>query len=192
MGFGAVRGYGGVAGLFTQPDPIGLAGGLNLYGYADGDPINKSDPFGLCPMCVAYAVFEVGASAYDAYDLAKTAVSFLAGRASGAELAATAAGAAAGLVGFGGGYGRAGREVASRLINDVSANPGNWRVVGSFTEAATNRKARGGVSIQTVFENEAGDQVVRHTVRDRSGRVIDDHYRPVLKPRAEDLPEGNP
>ena len=32
---------------FTQPDPIGLAGGLNLYGYASGDPINRSDPFGL-------------------------------------------------------------------------------------------------------------------------------------------------
>jgi hypothetical protein len=26
-----------------------LAGGLNLYGYAGGDPINFSDPFGLCP-----------------------------------------------------------------------------------------------------------------------------------------------
>lgn len=35
------------AGPSTQPDPIGLAGGLNLYGYADGDPVNKSDPFGL-------------------------------------------------------------------------------------------------------------------------------------------------
>ncbi|MBK7907333.1 MAG: hypothetical protein IPJ78_12360 [Gemmatimonadetes bacterium] len=30
-------------------DPIGLAGGLNLYGFAGGDPVNVSDPFGLCP-----------------------------------------------------------------------------------------------------------------------------------------------
>ena len=34
---------------FTQQDPIGLAGGLNLYGFANGDPVNFSDPFGLCP-----------------------------------------------------------------------------------------------------------------------------------------------
>ena len=34
-------------GLLTQEDPIGLAGGLNLYGYAGGDPVNYSDPFGL-------------------------------------------------------------------------------------------------------------------------------------------------
>jgi RHS repeat-associated protein len=43
-------------GHFTQEDPIGLAGGLNLYGFASGDPINYSDPLGLCgplmPVCV--------------------------------------------------------------------------------------------------------------------------------------------
>jgi RHS repeat-associated protein len=38
-----------VTGRFTQEDPIGLAGGLNLYGFANGDPVNFSDPFGLCP-----------------------------------------------------------------------------------------------------------------------------------------------
>jgi RHS repeat-associated protein len=38
-----------VSGRFTQADPIGLGGGLNLYGFADGDPVNFSDPFGLKP-----------------------------------------------------------------------------------------------------------------------------------------------
>jgi len=49
-------------GRFTQEDPIGLAGGLNLYGYAGGDPVNFSDPFGLCPQdnpptpCKVYSI----------------------------------------------------------------------------------------------------------------------------------------
>jgi RHS repeat-associated protein len=43
------RYYDPLAGRFTQPDPIGLAGGINLYGFAGGDPANFSDPFGLQP-----------------------------------------------------------------------------------------------------------------------------------------------
>jgi RHS repeat-associated protein len=42
------RYYDPQTGRFTQEDPVGLAGGLNLYGYAGGDPVNYSDPFGLC------------------------------------------------------------------------------------------------------------------------------------------------
>ncbi|HEX6573936.1 MAG TPA: putative toxin [Gemmatimonadaceae bacterium] len=34
-------------GRFTQEDPIGIAGGVNQYGFAEGDPVNFSDPFGL-------------------------------------------------------------------------------------------------------------------------------------------------
>ena len=36
-------------GQFTQQDPIGIAGGANVYGFAGGDPINFSDPLGLLP-----------------------------------------------------------------------------------------------------------------------------------------------
>ncbi|HEU4589250.1 MAG TPA: colicin E5-related ribonuclease, partial [Gemmatimonadales bacterium] len=43
------RYYDAGTGRFTQEDPIGLAGGLNVYGFANGDPVNYSDPFGLCP-----------------------------------------------------------------------------------------------------------------------------------------------
>jgi RHS repeat-associated protein len=47
------RYYNPQTGQFTQPDPIGLAGGLNSYGFAAGDPVSYSDPYGLsaeeCP-----------------------------------------------------------------------------------------------------------------------------------------------
>jgi RHS repeat-associated protein len=42
------RYYDPQTGRFTQEDPIGLAGGLNQYGFAAGDPVNFSDPNGLC------------------------------------------------------------------------------------------------------------------------------------------------
>ena len=43
------RYYNPQTGQFTQMDPIGIAGGLNAYGFAAGDPVTYSDPYGLCP-----------------------------------------------------------------------------------------------------------------------------------------------
>jgi RHS repeat-associated protein len=42
------RWYEPATGRFFSEDPIGLAGGINLFGYAANDPINGRDPHGLC------------------------------------------------------------------------------------------------------------------------------------------------
>ena len=44
------RWYDPNSGRFTQEDPIGFAGGINLYGYVGNNPVTFSDPFGLCPI----------------------------------------------------------------------------------------------------------------------------------------------
>jgi RHS repeat-associated protein len=36
------RCYGPASGQFTQPDPVGLAGGLNAFGFANGEPVSYS------------------------------------------------------------------------------------------------------------------------------------------------------
>jgi RHS repeat-associated protein len=49
------RHYAPTLGRFLQFDPIGYAGGLNLYGYVGNDPVNLTDPSGNCPMCFGAA-----------------------------------------------------------------------------------------------------------------------------------------
>ena len=41
------RGYDPLTGRWLSPDPIAEAGGMNLYGYVLGDPVNSTDSLGL-------------------------------------------------------------------------------------------------------------------------------------------------
>jgi len=51
------------SGRYTQIDPIGMRGGLNLYGYANSDPVNFKDPSGLSPECEWPRDFQTGVCA---------------------------------------------------------------------------------------------------------------------------------
>jgi len=44
------RWYQPATGRYTRADPIGLLSGINLYGYADQNPVMKMDPLGLATM----------------------------------------------------------------------------------------------------------------------------------------------
>ncbi|MDP3277302.1 MAG: RHS repeat-associated core domain-containing protein [Deltaproteobacteria bacterium] len=58
--FGA-RDYDAVSGRWTTRDPSGLSGGLNVYGYASGDPVNLVDVDGNNPILVWLAEIAAGA-----------------------------------------------------------------------------------------------------------------------------------
>jgi RHS repeat-associated protein len=68
------RYYDPASGRFTQEDPIGLAGGLNLYGFAQGDPINFHDPFGLQRRCTGHLTSAVWGCIYHRVEPAQTIV----------------------------------------------------------------------------------------------------------------------
>ena len=62
------RYYDPKSGRFTQEDPIGLAGGLNVYGFANGNPVTYSDPYGLTPKAiVAVGLYRAFATALRRY-----------------------------------------------------------------------------------------------------------------------------
>ncbi len=57
------RYYDPVAGRYITPDPLGSAGGWNLYDYANGDPANQLDPRGEW----VWVVINVAMTVYDLY-----------------------------------------------------------------------------------------------------------------------------
>lgn len=81
------RHYDPVTGRFLTRDPIGYAGGINLYGYVRNDPVNWIDPEGTNAAAAAWGGMQVGAGV--------GSVAGPVGSAVGAVVGGVAAGAAA-------------------------------------------------------------------------------------------------
>ena len=61
-----------VTGHFTQRDPVGLAGGMNLYAYVNNSPMNDSDPSG----CIGREAYQI---AVESIEFARWGVTYLGG-----------------------------------------------------------------------------------------------------------------
>lgn len=59
------RYYDPETGRYLTADPIGLAGGINLYGYVGGDPVNRIDPKGLSALTDIVSIIPVFGTGYN-------------------------------------------------------------------------------------------------------------------------------
>jgi hypothetical protein len=73
------------------------------------------------------------------------------------------------------------RPFAERL-KSIQSEPDIWEKASAHAEVASNRKARGGVSIQEIWHNtRTGETIVKHEIYSKDSRVIHSHFRPKAK-----------
>jgi RHS repeat-associated protein len=169
---------------FTQEDPIGLVGGMNLYGFAGGDPVSYSDPFGLCPLCLVWGAYEIGSGIYDAYQAYKAVTDR---NATTREKVGTVALAGIGLFAPGGGYsgfGKGGRFVFTTADS--------WGNAGELARHFRDHGSDFGARTADEYAAKASDFLQR-ALRERLPTKIDsDGVIRVYDPRSNTFGSYNP
>ncbi len=199
------RAYNPTIGRFMSEDPKGFdAGDYNLYRYCSNDPLDLTDPMGLFPerdfiaglgdmvtlgqgerivehFYPGYAAtVDKDSSAYKLGSFGGIAVGMLNGKgevAIGKKLLSTAGKEAGTAVKAEQTAGRSFREI----LKDFNSKSADWVQKSAHTEPL---KKDEGASIQTIWENKkSGEQVITHTRVTDTGKVLEEHPRPMYKPR---------
>ncbi len=139
------RYYDPETGRYISPDPIGLAGGNSLYGYAGADPVNFVDPDGefaiTGTLLAIWGITELAMSAYDLYDAYVT----LADHDSGTlDKSIAVGGVFLGAVLPGGGYGT-GLKTTKRLVSSADEIVNAPKKPLSRRAAFREAKEKGGI-----------------------------------------------
>jgi hypothetical protein len=146
---------------------------MNLYGFAGGDPVNYSDPFGLCPMCLVVGEEMLRGAVVGGVvgALDQMASNKLAGRPTYEGVAGSAA------VGAGVGAATAGVGSAMRMAKAVStaAKAIGFAEAEVATEAEADATADSftGKGSRPLVDRRSGNQIgVRNDATGNNGRYV--------------------
>ncbi|HEY2499110.1 MAG TPA: RHS repeat-associated core domain-containing protein [Candidatus Angelobacter sp.] len=119
---------------FISEDPIGVKGGINLYAYADNNPVTLRDPNGKNPLAIAGCLIGAGAGAFAYHEMAGRKASL-----GGYALSAAAGCGLGALAGFG----------LAGLLPEVAAPTSVFWSGGTEAQAAATAwaEANGGVTL---------------------------------------------
>nr|WP_281417058.1 RHS repeat-associated core domain-containing protein [Kistimonas asteriae] len=129
LNYNLFRDYDPSLGWYIQSDPIGLNGGLNVYVYSNGNPVNFIDSFGLCPWCIFGAVIGGGINVWTQYSSNGGFDNFN----WGSFFASTASGA------FGGALGTLTVRVGTNAGWLIASNSVGSSAIGAGVTAAQNK-----------------------------------------------------
>ena len=70
----------------------------------------------------------------------------------------------------------------SQLIKDITKHPKKWKMTKEVITQSTRRGNRGGLSIERVYKSKkTGEYIYEHILKDKSGRILEQHFRPYGK-----------